>query len=72
MNNVRKVSVHHRTAKGQSIIDESFAAEALIRLVVNGSSLANLLGSPQNAMELAVGHLMTQHGLRPHTLSPSL
>ena len=66
MNNVRKVSVHHRTAKGQSIIDESFAAEALIMLVVNGSSLANLLGSPQNAMELAVGHLMTQHGLRPH------
>ena len=66
MNNVRKVTVHHRTAEEQSIIDESFAVEALIRLIVNGSSLANLLGSPQHSSELAVGHLMTQHGLRPH------
>ena len=66
MNNVRKVTVQHRTAEGQSIIDESFAAEALIMLVVNGSSLTNLLGSPQDARELAVGHLMTQHGLQPH------
>ena len=65
MNNVRKVSVHHRTAERQTIIDESFAAEALIRLVVNGSSLVNLLGSPEHSAELAVGYLMTQHGLRP-------
>ena len=55
MNNVRKVSVHHRTAERQTIIDESFAAEALIRLVVNGSSLVNLLGSPEHSAELAVG-----------------
>ena len=65
MNNVRKVAVHHRTAEGQSIIDESFAAETLILLVVNGSSLTSLLGSPQDAKELAVGHLLTQHGLGP-------
>lgn len=66
MNNVHRVTVQHRTAEGQSIIDEAFAAEALIRLVVNGSTLANLLGSPEHSKELAVGHLMTQHGLRPH------
>ena len=68
MNNVRKVTVHHRTAKGQSIIEESFATEALIRLSVNGSSLINLLGSPEHSRELAIGHLMTQHGLRPHQI----
>lgn len=66
MNNVRKVTAHHRTAEGASIIAESFAAEVLIRLIVNGSSLVNLLGSPEHAKELAVGHLMTEHGLRPH------
>lgn len=66
MNNVRRLTVHRRTAEGRSIIEESFAMESLIRLVVNGSSLVNLLGSPEHSRELAVGHLMTQHGLRPH------
>ena len=69
MNNVRKVAVHHRTAEGQSIIDESFAAETLILLVVNGSSLTSLLGSPEDAKELAVGHLLTQHGLGPQHIA---
>lgn len=65
MNNVRKFAVHHRTEEGQTVINESFAAEVLIRLVVNGSSLTNLLGSPEHSRELAIGHLMTEHGLRP-------
>lgn len=65
MNNVRKFAVHHRTEEGQTVINESFAAEVLIRLAVNGSSLTNLLGSPEHSRELAIGHLMTEHGLRP-------
>lgn len=65
MKNVRTVLVHHHTSERQSVMDESIAVESLLRISVNGSSLTNLLGSPEHARELALGHLMTQYGLRP-------
>jgi FdhD protein len=68
MKNVRSVPVHHYTSERLSIMDESIAVESLLRISVNGSSLTNLLGSPEQARELVLGHLMTQYGLRPHNI----
>ncbi|MEL0266797.1 MAG: formate dehydrogenase accessory sulfurtransferase FdhD [Candidatus Poseidoniales archaeon] len=68
MKNVRSVPVHHYTSQRLSIMDESIAVESLLRISVNGSSLTNLLGSPEQARELVLGHLMTQYGLRPHNI----
>jgi len=65
MKNVRSVPVHHYTSQRLSIMDESIAVESLLRISVNGSSLTNLLGSPEHARELVLGHLMTQYALRP-------
>jgi FdhD protein len=68
MKNVRSVPVHHYTSERLSIMDESIAVESLLRISVNGTSLTNLLGSPVQARELVLGHLMTQYGLRPHNI----
>ena len=60
MNNVRSLPVQHYMDGERVVKDESVAAETLIHITVNGETLVNLLGSPENSDELAKGHLMTQ------------
>jgi len=65
MKNVRTFPVQHATSSGRALKEESIAEETLIRIVVNDVALVNLLGSPEHSQELAIGHLMTEHGLNP-------
>ena len=60
MNNVRSLPVQHYLDGERVVKDESVAAETLIHITVNGNTLVNLLGSPEDSVELAKGHLMTQ------------
>ena len=60
MNNVRSLPVQHYMDGERVVKDESVAAETLIHITVNGETLVNLLGSPEDSVELAKGHLMTQ------------
>ena len=70
MKNIRSCPVHHYTSEGRTLKEESIAEETLVRIMVNGAVLVQLLGSPEHAKELAIGHLMTQHGhQRSHVTS---
>lgn len=63
MNNVRSLPVQHYMDGERVVKDESVAAETLIHITVNGETLVNLLGSPEDSVELAKGHLMTQFSI---------
>ena len=63
MNNVRSLPVQHYSDGERVVKDESVAAETLIHITVNGERLVNLLGSPEDSVELAKGHLMTQFNI---------
>ena len=68
MNNVRSLPVQHYLDGERVVKDESVAAETLIHIVVNGKTLVNLLGSPEDSVELAKGHLMTQFNVDFHDI----
>lgn len=68
MNNVRSLPVQHYLDGERVVKDESVAVETLIHIVANGKTLVNLLGSPEDSVELAKGHLMTQFNVDFHDI----
>ena len=63
MTNVIRAGVQRFENGELSLAEEQLATECLIHITVNGDSITTLLGSPEGVEELAIGHLMTEHGV---------
>ena len=63
MTNVVRAGVQRFESGKLSLAEEQLATECLIHITVNGDSITTLLGSPEGVEELAIGHLMTEHGV---------
>ncbi len=63
MKDVRHIAVQKFVDGHASLHEEAVAVETLIHLRYNGTTLVSLLGSPEHADELGVGHLLTEYNV---------
>ena len=63
MTNVVRTGVQRLEDGKLSLAEEQLATESLVHISVNGDAITTLLGSPEGVEELAIGHLMTEHGV---------
>ena len=63
MTNVVRAGVQRLENGELSLAEEQLATECLVHISVNGDALTTLLGSPEEVDELAIGHLITEHGV---------
>lgn len=69
MTNVVRAGVQRFENGELSLAEEHLATEGLIHIAVNGDTVTTLLGSPEGVEELAIGHLMTEHGVLSDAIS---
>ncbi|MED5566519.1 MAG: hypothetical protein VX382_01555, partial [Candidatus Thermoplasmatota archaeon] len=69
MKDVRHIAVQKFVDGHASLHEEAVAVETLIHLRYNGTTLVSLLGSPEHADELGVGHLLTEYNVPRSAIS---
>ena len=67
MSNVERIPVQRYEHEELRLNNEAFARECLVHISVNGEKITTLLASPNDLLELAIGHLAVEHGFRPST-----
>ena len=69
MKDVRHIAVQKFVDGHATLREEAVAVETLIHLRYNGTKLVSLLGSPDHADELGVGHLLTEYNVLRSAIS---
>lgn len=65
MTNVEKIAVQRFGQDGLKLINEVVAKECLVHIQMNDKRVSSLLASPEDLIDLALGHLAVEHGCRP-------
>ena len=65
MSNVERIPVQRYEQEELMLNKEAFAKECLIHISVNNQRVTTLLASPDDLLDLAIGHLAVEHAFRP-------
>ena len=65
MSNVERIPVQRYEQEELMLNNEAFAKECLVHISVNNERVTTLLASPDDLLDLAIGHLAVEHAFRP-------